>query len=140
MISFNLQPGQALGIIWPSASGKSSLARALIGVWRPVSGQIRLDGATLDQYDPDMLGSYIGYLPQRVALFDGTVAENISRLATGTDPALIVDAARRAAAHNMILKLPDGYDTRVSSIGGRFPGAKSSASVLHVHCLEIPCC
>jgi ATP-binding cassette, subfamily C, bacterial len=75
-VSFTLPPGQALGVIGPSGSGKSSLARALIGIWRASSGRIRLDGATLDQYDPDALGSYIGYLPQRVSLFDGTIAEN----------------------------------------------------------------
>jgi ATP-binding cassette subfamily C protein len=124
MVSFSVQPGQALGIIGPSGSGKSSLARALIGVWRPAGGKIRLDGATLDQYDPDVLGSYIGYLPQQVSLFDGTIAENIARLAESPDPARIVDAARRAAAHDMILKLPDGYDTRVAAIGGRLSGGQ----------------
>jgi ATP-binding cassette subfamily C protein len=124
LVSFDVQPGQAIGIIGPSGSGKSTLARALIGVWRPAGGKIRLDGATLDQYDPDVLGSYIGYLPQRVALFDGTIAENIARLNDAADPAKIVDAARRAAAHEMILKLPDGYDTRVASIGGRLSGGQ----------------
>jgi ATP-binding cassette subfamily C protein len=124
MVSFKLEPGQALGVIGASGSGKSTLARALIGVWRPIGGTIRLDGATLDQYDPDILGSYIGYLPQRVALFDGTIAENIARLDVSADPAKIVDAARRAAAHDMILKLPDGYDTRVSTIGNRLSGGQ----------------
>tara|TARA_R110002096_G_scaffold138378_22_gene292082 strand:+ start:5907 stop:7646 length:1740 start_codon:yes stop_codon:yes gene_type:complete len=123
-VSFQLQPGQALGIIGPSGSGKSTVARALIGVWQIASGKIRLNGATLDQYDPDVLGSYIGYLPQRVALFDGTIAENIARLAENRDDARIVDAARRAAAHEMILKLPDGYDTRVSTLGGRLSGGQ----------------
>jgi ATP-binding cassette subfamily C protein len=124
MVSFNVQPGQAIGIIGPSGSGKSTLARALIGVWRPAGGKIRLDGASLDQYDPDVLGSYIGYLPQRVTLFDGTIAENIARLTESPDPAMIVDAARRAAAHDMILQLPEGYDTRVSTIGGRLSGGQ----------------
>ncbi len=124
MVTFNVQPGQAMGVIGPSGSGKSALARALIGVWRPASGKIRLDGATLDQYDPDVLGGYIGYLPQRMALFDGTIADNIARLAEQPDPAKIVDAARRAAAHELILKLPDGYDTRVSAIGGRLSGGQ----------------
>ena len=124
MVSFTVQPGQAVGIIGPSGSGKSTLARALIGVWRPAGGKIRLDGATLDQYDPDVLGSYIGYLPQRVTLFDGTIAENIARLAEAPDAAKIVEAAKRAAAHEMILKLPDGYDTPVSSIGGRLSGGQ----------------
>jgi len=123
-VSFQLQPGQALGIIGPSGSGKSTLARALIGVWQVASGKIRLNGATLDQYDPDVLGSYVGYLPQRVALFDGTIAENIARLSESRDDAKIVEAAGRAAAHEMILKLPDGYDTRVSSLGGRLSGGQ----------------
>ena len=78
MINFRLEPGQALGVIGPSGSGKSTLARALIGAWRPAGGKVRLDGASLDQYDPDVLGSYIGYLPQRVTLFEGTIAENIA--------------------------------------------------------------
>jgi ATP-binding cassette, subfamily C, bacterial len=124
MVSFRLEPGQALGVIGPSGSGKSTLARALIGVWRPAGGKVRLDGATLDQYDPDVLGSYIGYLPQRVSLFDGTIAENIARLATAPDAAKVVEAARKAAAHDMILKLPDGYDTRVASVGGRLSGGQ----------------
>lgn len=124
MVSFGVQPGQAVGIIGPSGSGKSTLARALIGVWRPAGGKIRLDGATLDQYDPDVLGSYIGYLPQNVTLFDGTIADNIARLSATPDPAKIVDAARRAAAHEMILKLPEGYDTKVSTIGGRLSGGQ----------------
>ncbi|RUS58806.1 type I secretion system permease/ATPase [Pseudorhodobacter sp. E13] len=124
MVSFNVQPGQAVGVIGPSGSGKSTLARALIGVWRPAGGKIRLDGATLDQYDPDVLGSYIGYLPQRVTLFDGTIAENIARLAEQPDPVNIVEAAKRAAAHEMILQLPDGYDTRVSTLGGRLSGGQ----------------
>lgn len=124
MVSFNVQPGQAVGIIGPSGSGKSTLARALIGVWRPAGGKIRLDGATLDQYDPDVLGSYIGYLPQQVTLFDGTIAENIARLSAQPDPDKVVQAARRAAAHEMILKLPEGYDTRVSTIGGRLSGGQ----------------
>ena len=80
MVSFRLEPGQAMGVIGPSGAGKSTLARTLTGVWRPAGGKVRLDGATLDQYDSDVLGSYIGYLPQRVTLFDGTIADNIARL------------------------------------------------------------
>lgn len=123
-VSFRLEPGQAMGVIGPSGAGKSTLARALIGVWKPAGGKVRLDGATLDQYDPDILGSYIGYLPQRITLFDGTIAENIARLQAGADPAQIVDAAKRAAAHDMIIKLPEGYDTRISQIGGRLSGGQ----------------
>ncbi len=124
MVSFVLQPGQALGVIGPSGAGKSSLARALIGVWRPAGGKIRLDGATLDQYDPDVLGSYIGYLPQRVTLLDGTIAENIARLSGNPDAAKVVAAAKAAAAHDMILRLPHGYDTRTTSLGGRLSGGQ----------------
>ena len=124
MINFRLEPGQALGVIGPSGAGKSTLARALIGAWKPAGGKVRLDGATLDQYDPDVLGSYIGYLPQRITLFDGTIAENIARLQTNPDAAKVVEAAQAAAAHEMITKLPDGYDTRLATLGGRLSGGQ----------------
>ncbi|MBL8562858.1 MAG: type I secretion system permease/ATPase [Gemmobacter sp.] len=124
MVNFRLEPGQALGVIGPSGSGKSTLARALIGVWKPAGGKVRLDGAALEQYDPDVLGSYIGYLPQRVTLFEGTIAENIARLQGNPDGLKVVEAARKAAAHDMILRLPDGYDTRVSALGGRLSGGQ----------------
>ncbi len=124
MVNFRLEPGQALGVIGPSGSGKSTLARALIGTWRPAGGKVRLDGASLDQYDPDTLGSYVGYLPQRVTLFEGTIAENIARLSTQPDGEKVVEAAKKAAAHDMIVKLPDGYDTRVSALGGRLSGGQ----------------
>jgi ATP-binding cassette subfamily C protein len=124
MVSFRLEPGQALGVIGPSGSGKSTLARALIGAWKPAGGKVRLDGAALDQYDPDVLGSYIGYLPQRVMLFEGTIAENIARLQSSPDGSKVVEAAKKAAAHDMIVKLPEGYDTRVSALGGRLSGGQ----------------
>ncbi len=122
-LSFTLQPGQALGVIGSSGAGKSTLARALTGLWRPSSGFIRMDGASLDQFDPDRLGGLIGYLPQRVALFDGSVADNIARLAP-TDDSLIVAAAQTAAAHDMILRLPNGYDTRLDGFGGLLSGGQ----------------
>jgi len=106
-VSFGLNPGQALGVIGPSGSGKSTLARALTGVWHPTSGKIRLDGASLEQYSPEMLGQYVGYLPQTVQLFDGTITENIARLSQDPDPEKVVAAARMADAHEMILKLPN---------------------------------
>ena len=124
MVSFRLEPGQALGVIGPSGAGKSTLARAITGLWRPAGGKLRLDGATLDQYDPDVLGSYIGYLPQRVTLFDGTITDNIARLAENPDPAAVVAAAKKAGAHDMIVTLPQGYDTRVSPHGGRLSGGQ----------------
>jgi PrtD family type I secretion system ABC transporter len=124
MVSFNLAPGLALGVIGPSGAGKSSLARALTGIWRPAAGRVRLDGIALDQYEPDTLGRLIGYLPQRVSLFDGTIAENISRLDPEADDAAIVDAARRADAHKMIVEFPEGYDTRITATGGRLSGGQ----------------
>ena len=124
MVSFRLEPGQAMGVIGPSGAGKSSLARALIGAWKPAGGKVRLDGASLDQYDPDRLGSYIGYLPQRITLFEGTIAENIARLQKNPDGAAVVEAAKKAAAHEMITKLPEGYDTRVAALGGRLSGGQ----------------
>ena len=123
-LSFKVEPGQALGVIGPSGAGKSTLARALTGVWRPAGGTIRLDGASIDQYAPDVLGQNIGYLPQRVQVFDGTIAENIARLSSTPDPEKVVEAAKTAAAHDMIVSLPNGYDTRIKSGGGRLSGGQ----------------
>ncbi len=124
MVSFRVEPGQAVGVIGTSGAGKSTLARTLTGVWKPAGGKIRLDGAALDQYDPDVLGTHIGYLPQRVQLFDGTIKDNIARMSMAPDDAAVVRAAQKAAAHEMILKLPDGYDTRVTANGGRLSGGQ----------------
>lgn len=123
-VSFTLGPGQALGVIGPSGSGKSTLARALISAWPIAAGSIRLDGATLDQFDPDVLGKLIGYLPQQVTLFDGTIAENIARLSPTPDARRVVAAAQAAAAHQMILDLPLGYDTPLAQAGGRLSGGQ----------------
>lgn len=123
-VSFDLAPGQALGVIGPSGAGKTTLARALISAWPISGGSIRLAGATLDQYDPDVLGGLIGYLPQQVTLFDGTIAENIARLSPAPDPQRVVAAATAAAAHQMILDLPLGYDTPVTQSGGRLSGGQ----------------
>ncbi len=123
-VSFELNPGEALGVIGPSGAGKSTLARCVTGVWQPAGGTIRLDGAALDQYDPDVLGRHIGYLPQRVQLFDGTIAENIARLAETPDDAAVVQAARQADAHEMILAFPDGYDTRIHAGQQRLSGGQ----------------
>ncbi|MEM6408810.1 MAG: type I secretion system permease/ATPase [Pseudomonadota bacterium] len=124
MVSFTLNPGEALGVIGPSGAGKSTLARALIGVWPVAGGKIRLDGAAIEQYDPDRLGAYIGYLPQKVTLFDGTIGENIARLDPNADPAKIVAAAQKAAAHELILRQPEGYDTPYSTAQGRLSGGE----------------
>ena len=123
-LNFKVEPGQAVGVIGPSGAGKSTLARALTGVWRAAGGTVRLDGASLDQYAPDVLGQHIGYLPQRVQLFEGTIAQNIARLSQEPDSEKVVAAAKMAAAHDMIVQLPDGYDTRVSAGGGRLSGGQ----------------
>ena len=123
-INFSLQPGQAMGIIGPSGAGKSSVARTLMGLWQPAGGYIRLDGAALDQYGTETLGKHIGYLPQRVQLFDGTIAENIARLSASPDDAKVVAAAKMAAAHEMILELPKGYDTPISAGQMRLSGGQ----------------
>jgi len=123
-VSFKVEPGQALGVIGPSGAGKTTLARALTGFWRPAGGVVRLDGAALDQYAPDVLGQHIGYLPQRVQLFDGTIAENIARLSPEPDSAKVVEAAKKAAAHDLIVSLPEGYDTRITAGGGRLSGGQ----------------
>lgn len=122
MLSFSLEPGHALGVIGPSASGKSSLARALSGLWRPAAGSIRLGEAELAQYGSD-LARHVGYLPQDVILFDGTVAENIAGFEAASDEE-IVAAAMKAGAHEMILRLPDGYATQVAAAGARLSGGQ----------------
>ncbi|WP_408607894.1 type I secretion system permease/ATPase [Acidimangrovimonas sediminis] len=123
-LTFTVEPGQALGVIGASGTGKSTLARALLGYWPAASGEIRLGGATLDQYEPDDLGRHIGYLPQQVALFGGTVAENIARMETRPDAEAVIEAARRAHAHEMILALPEGYGTRLDGTDSRLSGGQ----------------
>lgn len=123
-VSFKLRPGQALGLIGPSGAGKSTLGRMLVGALSPMSGHVRLDGADLTQYDPEMLGAVIGYLPQAVTLLDGTVTENIARMSPMPDAEKVVAAARAAAAHDMITALPQGYDTLVTAAGGQLSGGQ----------------
>ncbi len=116
-VSFALEAGNGLGIIGPSGSGKSSLVRALVGVWQPVRGKVRLDGAALDQWSPEVLGRHVGYLPQDVELFAGTVAQNICRFDPDAISENIVAAAREAGCHDMIVKMSEGYDTQVGEQG-----------------------
>lgn len=123
-ISLELEPGDVLGVIGNSAAGKSSLARILVGIWKPDLGEIRLDGATLDQWDPDMLGQHVGYLPQHVELLPGTIAENIARFEPKARDDDIFLAARAAGVHDLILGLPDGYDTRVGAGGQSLSGGQ----------------
>ena len=123
-VSLRLEAGQGLGIIGPSASGKSSLVRALVGAWPALKGDIRLDGASLDQWTREALGRHIGYLPQDVELFDGTVAENIARFSANATGEGIVAAAEAAGAHEMILRLEEGYDTRIGEGGMALSGGQ----------------
>src|SRR5271163_460004 len=112
-VSFALNAGQGLGIIGPSGSGKSSLVRTLVGVWLPFRGKVRLDGAALDQWSSDQLGRHIGYLPQDVELFAGTVAQNICRFDPEASSESIIAAAKEAGVHQMIIKMREGYDTQI---------------------------
>ena len=116
-VSFEIQAGQAVGIIGPSASGKSTLVRALTGVWPTMRGSIRLDGAELDHYPGEALGRHVGYMPQDVSLLDATVEENISRLAETPDALKLIEATRAAGVHEMIVRLPDGYQTQLGPQG-----------------------
>jgi ATP-binding cassette subfamily C protein len=129
-INFELKPGQALAVIGRSGSGKSSLAKALLGLWKPAAGSVRIGGATLDQYSAQDQGEYIGYLPQNVTLFSGTVSENISRLATAPNDEAIVQAAKHANAHEMIMGLANGYDTFVSGNGSMLSGGQKQRIAL----------
>src|SRR5215218_872834 len=116
-ITFALEAGNGLGVIGPSGSGKSSLIRALVGVWQPVRGKVRLDGAALDQWSSDMLGRHIGYLPQDVELFAGTVAQNITRFDPDAKSDAIIAAAKEAGVHELVLRMPDGYETQIGEGG-----------------------
>ncbi len=118
-LSFTVEPGEGIGVVGPTGAGKSTLARALVGITVPTRGHVRIDGATLDQYDPDDLGRHIGYLPQDVQLFDGTAAQNISRFEPDANPDDIVAAAKLANVHDFIMRLPDGYNTPLGENGAR---------------------
>ncbi len=123
-LSFSINAGDSVGVIGPSASGKSSLARLLIGVWRPSNGNVRLDSADVASWDKAELGQWLGYLPQDVEIFEGTVAENISRFGNSNSEAVIA-AATLASAHNLALRLPEGYETQLSAgARGLSPGQR----------------
>jgi ATP-binding cassette subfamily C protein len=122
-VSVRLEPGSVAGIIGPSAAGKSTLVRAITGVWPVVSGAVRIDGADLRHWDPQALGRHLGYLPQDVELFDGTVAQNIARFDV-QDDAAVVSVAQRAGCHDLIQALPDGYNTRIGPGGHGLSGGQ----------------
>jgi PrtD family type I secretion system ABC transporter len=116
-VSFSLSAAQVLAVVGPSGAGTSSLARALVGVWETIRGRIRLDGARLDQWSPEQLGRHIGYLPQDVELFEGSVAQNISRFSPDAPSGAVISAAAAAGVHDLICSLPDGYDTEIGPRG-----------------------
>lgn len=122
-ISFSLEKGEMLGLIGPSASGKTCLCRTLLGIWPSMGGKVRLDGANVFQWPQEKLGAFLGYLPQDVELFPGTVSENIARMGE-VDSEKVVAAAKRAGIHDMILKLPQGYETAIGEGGGILSGGQ----------------
>ena len=129
-ITFELEAGQGLGIIGPSGSGKSSLVRLLVGVWQPVRGNVRLDGAALDQWASDALGRHIGYLPQDVELLAGTVAENIARFEPNPDNEAVIAAAKAVGVHDLIVRLPGGYDTPIGEQGSALSAGQAQRVAL----------
>ncbi len=135
--TFSLKAGDGLGIIGPSASGKSTLLRALVGIWTPVRGDVRLDGATLDQWALAERGRHIGYLPQSVSLFDGSIAENIARFDPHVNSEAVLKAAQAAGVHDMIVQMPDGYDTQIGDQGAFLSAGNVSASVLPARFMAI---
>jgi len=122
-LSFSISPGEVIAVVGPSASGKSTLARLLVGIWPAVAGSVRLDGADVYQWSKDELGPHIGYLPQDIELFDGTVADNISRFGE-VDGEKVVEAARQVDMHEQILRLPQGYDTPLGADGSNLSGGQ----------------
>jgi ATP-binding cassette subfamily C protein len=129
-VNFMVEAGTGLGVIGPSGSGKSSLVRALVGVWMPARGKVRLDGAALDQWSSDVLGRYIGYLPQDVELFAGTVAQNISRFDPEARSGDIIAAAKEAGVHEMIIKMREGYNTQVGEQGAALSAGQAQRVAL----------
>lgn len=122
-VTFQVEPGDMVGVIGPSAAGKSTLARALLGIWPTMGGKMRLDGADIFNWKRDELGPHIGYLPQDIELFEGTISENIARFGE-VDSKEVVKAAQMAGVHEMILRLPEGYDTVIGATGGALSGGQ----------------
>lgn len=136
-LQFDLSPGDALGVIGPSASGKSSLARLLVGLWMPDKGYVRFDGARFDQWDKDEIGKFIGYLPQNVELLSGTIKQNIARFNDDTTDEDVIAAAKMAGVHQLILNLPQGYSTDLTTnkqvlSGGQVQRIALARAMLHM--------
>jgi PrtD family type I secretion system ABC transporter len=129
-VNFSIPAGKALGVIGPTASGKSSLARMLVGVWAPARGGVRLDGASLDQWSPEALGRHVGYLPQDVELFSGTVAQNIARFEDPPDAQAVIAAAQAAGVHELIINLPEGYETNIGDHGSALSAGQAQRVAL----------
>ena len=122
-VDLSVRAGETLAIVGPSGSGKSSLIRHIVGVWPAIQGTVRIDGADIQHWNNEQLGAYVGYLPQEVRLFGGTIAENICRFTNGPSD-MIVEAAKLAGVHDLVLRLPDGYETQVGENGQQLSGGQ----------------
>jgi ATP-binding cassette subfamily C protein len=129
-LSFTVEPGEILAIIGPSAAGKSTIAKLLVGVWKTISGTIRLDGGEVSSWNRENFGQHVGYLPQGIELFTGTVKQNIARMAENFNPEDVINAAKLSGAHDVILKLPEGYDSDIGIAGSRLSGGQKQRVAL----------
>jgi ATP-binding cassette subfamily C protein len=129
-VSFNIQPGEILAIIGPSAAGKSTLAKLMVGVWNASSGSVRLDGGDVFTWNRENFGEHVGYLPQGIELFSGSIKQNIARMADNADPAKVIDVAKMCGAHEIILRFPDGYDTDIGAGGSNLSGGQKQRIAL----------
>ncbi|MCZ6910214.1 MAG: type I secretion system permease/ATPase, partial [Rickettsia endosymbiont of Ixodes persulcatus] len=123
-VSFAVQPGEILAIIGPSATGKSTLAKIIVGVWKESSGSVRLDNAEIYRWNREDFGRHVGYLPQGIELFSGSIKQNIARMKENADPQKVIEAAKIAGAHEMILRFPDGYDSDIGPAGSNLSGGQ----------------
>jgi ATP-binding cassette subfamily C protein len=123
-VSFSIQPGEILAIIGPSAAGKSTLAKLMVGVWQASSGSVRLDGGDVYTWNRENFGEHVGYLPQGIELFSGSIKQNIAKMMDNCDPTKVIDAAKMCGAHEMILRFQDGYDTDIGSGGSNLSGGQ----------------